>query len=329
MKKIISLFFISICYLAANGQDKDNSLLDKTTGFSLFKSKDISMDFKFIDPSKGTFGIDYKLNLERKLLTISQDTFFNKNLNFNINSKGFVTVAGDKNQNNSIISEVKFEGFPLYFVKPHKLTMTKRNWEDAAIEPNLEEEVSQLAKQVSSPFWVFINIHGKHETTQNFKDYDFALGSSLSISSSFLNAILDAPFGLLRTEKNNNPRQLDMSIGYDYVIGINKTNYAALNDSINNTNRLNLKAEWETGIFTQRDRISFLIDSYYDMNGTRKMKDNKKDWNHFYMIRLDHRLHYDEKTKTLTKVSIKYTQGALPPNFTEGCVIGGGFSLEF
>lgn len=314
---------------AVDAQETDSTLLDKTTNFSFFKSKDFSMDFKFIDPSKGSFGIDYKVNLERKLLTLRQDTFLNRNLNLNLNSKGFITVAGDKNPNNSLISELKFEGFPLFYAKPKKITQPKRNWEDAENDPNLENQVSQLAKQVSSPFWLFLNLHGKHETTQDFDNYDFALGSSLSVSSSYLNAILDAPFGLLRTESNNNPRQLDLSIGYDYVIGINKTAYADINDSINATNRLNLKAEWETGIFTQKDRIIFLFDSYYDLNSTHKMKDNKQDWNYFYMIKLDHLLNYNEKTKTLTKISIKYTQGALPPNFIEGNVIGGGFSIEF
>lgn len=325
MKKIYSTLILALILLNANAQDEKKSFLDKV----LFKSKDLSLDFKFIDPAKGSFGIDYKLNLEQKICSLSKDNFINKNLNLNLNSKGFVTVAGDRNPTNSIISELKFEGFPLFYIKPHKITSPRRSWIDAEKDPNLEQEAAQLAKQVSSPFWLFLNIHGKHETSQDFKNYDFAFGSSLSITSSFLNAILDAPFNLLRIEPNNSPRQLDLSIGYDYVVGINKTNYAALNDSINNTNRLNLKAEWETGVFSQRDRIIFLLDSYYDMNATQKMKDNKKDWNYFYMIKLDHILHYDKNTKTLTKASIKYTRGALPPNFTQGYVIGGGFSIEF
>ena len=139
---------------------------------------------------------------------------------------------------------------------------------------------------------------------------------------------MDYPFGLLRADDHNYPRQLDISVGYDYVLGLDNTTYVA-DGGLENINRLNFRAEWETGILTPRDRISFLFDSYYDLDATHVMKDSNEEWKTFYMIKIDHAISYNDDTKTLTKISIKYTEGELPPNFVKGYVIGGGLSIEF
>jgi hypothetical protein len=332
--KIFILAILALVFLsAAQGQD-ENTILDNSSNFRLFTARDILIDLKFIDPDKGTFGIDYKINLERSIGTLFNSSY--RNLKLNFNSAGFITVAGEKNQNNSIISSLDVSAFPLFRVQPKSITPT-HSWEDlididttlSVDEDPLINLSRNLAEEVSSPFWLFWNLHAKHETTQDFKNYDFAFGTQVSFSTSYLSAILDFPFGLLRTSRNNNPRQLDLSVGYDYVVGINNTLLEDVKDNSDYMNRLNFKAEWETGILTRNDRIIFLFDSYLDINPSEAQKQANKDWNTFYMIKLEHSLGRIGMSRTRAKIAIKYTQGKLPPNFETGYILGGGFSIDF
>jgi hypothetical protein len=331
MRKVI--LFLSIL-VSTHAYTQGGSLVKKGGGFTLFKKGNLALDLKFIDPEKGSFGIDYKAGLERKLSTFGRDSF--QNINLKLNSRGFITVVGEENNNNSLISELGFNAFPLFFIK--RKATEGGDWRDAIMNDTTEIddpendpliiEARQLAQQVESPLWIFFDVQAKHETTQDFKKYDFALGARMSVSTSFLNAILDFPFGLLRFGKNNNPRQLDLSVGYDYVLNVNKTDLKNLVNK-ESLNRLHFRGEWETGIFTGKDRLVFYFDGHKHMNATQAMKAANKDWNTFYMVKLEHVLHGDPKKKTLMKISIKYTGGALPPNFNQGFVLGGGFSLDF
>ncbi|MEJ7830087.1 MAG: hypothetical protein WKF91_17895 [Segetibacter sp.] len=310
---------------------------------NLFQWRDVSIDLKAIDPEKGYFGIDYKLNFSRKIGTLAgtkeEEARYPRNINFGIGSNGFVTVAGDKNDVNSIVNELRFEGFPIYRVPP-KTAVSSGTWEDFMktdsadgvddpMQDPLVINAQQLAERVSAPFWLFLDIHAKHETTQDFRDFDFAFGSQLGFSTSLLNNILDLPFRLLRVGDNNNPRQLDLSIGYDYVTQIRKTALKEANEASNSMNRLNMKAEWETGIFTDKDRFVFLFDAYHALNATATLRSINKDWNTFFMAKIEHLMNYNAKTKTVSKIAIKYVKGSLPPNFTRSYVLGAGFSLEF
>jgi hypothetical protein len=193
----------------------------------------------------------------------------------------------------------------------------------------LVQNAQQLAERVSSPFWLFLDVHAKHETSQDFRDFDFAFGSQLGITTSLLNNIIDLPFRLLRVGEYNNPRQLDLSIGYDYVTQVRKTALKEANGSSNTMNRLNMKAEWETGIFTEKDRFVFLFDAYHALNATPALQSIDKDWNTFFMVKVEHLMGYNPQTKTVSKIAIKYLKGSLPPNFTRSYVLGAGFSLEF
>ncbi len=321
--------FLLLCFATINvwAQVSEKSDTGQALGLTLFNSKDLFLDYKFIDPQKGSFGMDYKLDMTRDLGALGGSAVGGKEIKFNLKSVGFMTVVGDKNQNNSIISEMQLQAFPLFKMKSKGAT---KDVATLMSEGKTLEEISQImAEEMSSPLWLFLNIHGKHESTQNFKNYDLALGTQFSLTTSYLNSVLDFPFSLLRIDPNNNPRQLDLSIGYDYVTGA--TPYITSTDRNNSgvINRLNFKGEWETGILSERDRIAFLFDSYCNLNATDLMKSKKEQYNYFYMIRVDHLLKYDESTKTSTKISIKYTKGALPPLFLPGSVMGGGFAIDF
>jgi hypothetical protein len=326
MKQLSTIFLIILINSSALAQT-GSALVDSANSFHLFQTRDLKMDLKFIDPDKGSFGIDYELNLKRSLNTLSQkdSTLFEPNINLNLLSKGFLTVKGDANQFNSIVNELNFEVSPIF--KQKKKPAFKE------ILPELEgsdEDIIEItraqASMVSSPFWLMFNLHGKHEASQNFKSHDIAVGGTLSFTTSLFNGILDYPFGLLRVAKNNNPRQIDFSFVYDYVSGLNNTASKDLRES-NNAKRVSVNVEWETGIF-KNERISFLYNSFYELNAPLKIKQTGLDNNYYYQIKLKHRLS-KSSDKTRKTVSIKYSQGELPPDFSKGYVLGAGFTLEF
>lgn len=335
-KLFIALVFVTFIHQMSLGQtDENSSVFVKGTSFSLFTNEDIDLDFKFIDPAKGFFGIDHQVQLSRPLASLNKDTL--QNLQLDLTSKGFITVNGDVNPINSIISGFHLKAFPLWKIGDEKdIASNEKDWRDYMELPEgpveddpLITEATEFAQSVSSPLWFFAGVHFQHETTQSFKDYNFAVGAQLNLTTSYLNFLLDLPFSLLRSNGNNNPRQLDITIGYDYVMGLENTKMFELKDSTNFMNRLHFKAEWETGIFSGKERVAFLFNSYYDINPTDLQVTENKAWNLFYMIKLERLLSVNPITNTATKVAIKYTQGAIPPNFNDGYVLGGGFTLEF
>jgi hypothetical protein len=193
-------------------------------------------------------------------------------------------------------------------------------------EQTVLERTRRQAAIVHAPLWLDADIHVKQEATQDFKDYDIAAGAALSLSTSYLNAGLDYIFGALRSQANNNPRQLDILVGYDYVANLDNTANSILRNDRDDANRINVKAEWETGIL-KGDRLSFLYNSYYELHAPQKIKEAGKDQTAFFMIKLEHLLYQEKNAKT--QFAIKYTSGELPPNYEKGRVIGAGISVEF
>jgi len=298
--------------------------VDNAKNFSLFNGQYLKVDLKFVDQNKGDFGIDYKLNLEKNITPIKKT---NSNLNLNLKSDGFVMVKSEENKLNSIINEINIELLPIYKIPGTKIYKNP-NIEDVLKEdPTVAIQTTrQQAEIVCSPLWLNFDLHLKHETTQDFKNYDLAFGTAMYISTSFLNVPLDYLFGLLRTRENNNPRQIEVTFGYDYVVNLDKTANKILRENDKNANRFNLKAEWETGIF-KAGRIIFAYNSYYELDAPNKIKDANKDFNSFFIVKLEHLLYEVKDAKA--KIAIKYTDGELPPNFEKGNVIGGGFSFDF
>jgi hypothetical protein len=329
MKKLIVTGLVSVCVISASfGQgDEGKSPVTAARNFHLFDNELVNIDMKFIDPAKGSVGIDYAFNLSKTLKRIGDDP--DKKIDLNLKSNGFFTVTGDNRALNSIVSDLSVKGVGLPLGKAGKLEKIDLEKLLSSDSYNIDSLISlarQRAAIVNSPFWMYFDIHGRHETTQDFRNYDIALGGSLAFSTSYLTALLDFPFGLLRTSENNNPRQLDFSVGYDYVTGLQNTTNAELRQGNNTANRLNFKAEWETGIF-KNERVSFLFDSYYELGAPQEIIDSGKDFNYFFQAKFEHLLF--KKDDTVTTIAIKYTQGELPPNFDQGYVIGGGFSVDF
>lgn len=327
MKKYIftTIFSLVTLFAAYSQNDTDTSFLHKVSTWHLFENRLINVDLKFIDPEKGNFGIDYGFNLSKNIG--KSDDNPTKRIDLNLKSKGFVTVTGRNTAQNSIVNELGLvaNGFPIG-IKGSDIPFETIPFPEAEANPDLISLSSQRASQINSPLWMYADIHLKHETTQDFKDYDIAFGGYLAFSSSLLTGLLDMPFSIFRVSKNNKPRQLDLSIGIDYVTGLENTANATLRDDDNDANRINFKGEWETGIF-KNERISFLFDSYYELDAPEMIKVADLDFNYFFQIKLEHILLV--KNNSTSKLAIKYTQGELPPNFETGYVIGGGFSIEF
>ena len=191
------------------------------------------------------------------------------------------------------------------------------------------DEVRKETSLAASPLWLFSSFHGKHETSQDFKNFNYAFGGEVSITTSYLNSLLDFPFKWIRWDEHNNPRQLDLSLGYDYVMGLENTDLYDLRDGSSIMHRIKFSGEWETGIFSDKYRILFLFDSYYDLTATELQKQANKDLNYFFMVKLERLINARWSKRLPAKIALKYTTGALPPNFDKGYILGGGLSVDF
>jgi hypothetical protein len=298
---------------------------DGSLKFNLFESSDLRIDLKAIDQAKGAFGIDYKLNLSAPFLGKDRNSdMVKKGLRFDLNSQGFLTVKGQDNQLNSVITDANIN-FTHFIGKKNSATLDPLE-ELKMTDDEIIEITRQQAAKVSSPLWVFLDMHAKNESSQDFSSFDNAFGASLGLSTSILSTVIDFPFGLLRTSNNNNPRQLDLSLVYDYVTNLKETASEELR-SKNSANRVSFNVEWETGIF-KRERISFMYNSFYELDAPLKIKESGLDKNYFYQIKFSYPLSKSESQIRRT-LSLKYSQGELPPDFTKGYVLGAGFSVEF
>lgn len=236
MKNTALCIFIMACLLLPVNIIFAEESVDNAKKFSLFNGQYLNVDLKFVDQTKGDFGIDYKLNLEKKMTPIKKT---NGNLNLNLKSDGFVMVNSKENKLNSIINDINIELLPLYKISGGKVGETPSIGNDLKEDPTVViQRTKRQAEIVHSPLWLNLDLHLKHETTQDFKDYDLAFGTAMYISTSYLNAPLDYLFGLLRTRANNNPRQLEVAIGYDYVVNLDQTANKILRENDKNANRL-------------------------------------------------------------------------------------------
>jgi len=294
------------------------------TVLSLIDSQTIHVDLKAIDADKGSFGIDYKF--EFKKTVIKEENEMGRQWDVLLRGTGFLTAKPEKNDIDSLITEAAFTANPLWRVKPPG---------GVTIPPEILLDPVKLAGWMKenghlfvSPLSVYAKASLKHETTQDGDVYDFAAGAALGVSTGYLNTLLDAPFALLRIpsrdhpESNNGPRQIDISIGYDFVTGRHVDASATGSKSESDTNRIVYKAEWETGIF-RGDRIIFSFNGHQQIAGSS----GNNQFHPFFLARYEHLLFDQANAKT--SFAINYTAGELPPTFNAGHVIGAGFAIEW
>lgn len=291
--------------------------------FGLIDTENIKIDLKSIEADKGYFGIDYQFSFVKSLARSER-----RRWDVSLRGNGFLTADSAKNDIDSLVTEAAVTFFPLWRpaedvpVSPEGVARTRAFLEGpGGYDPGLIKAVQKRAEKLYAPITFYADAHVKHETTQDFRDYDFAFGSSVAVTTSYLEPILDAPFKLLRfgpEGKDNGPRQVDLSAGYDYVTARHTSQPAASNDDIN---RLSARAEWETGIF-RSDRISFIVTAHYNLDGP-----SNHGFHPFVLVKYEHLLVNAPHAKT--SFAIKYTAGELPPNFVTGHVIGAGLAIEF
>lgn len=300
---------------------------DKDKGkklFGLVDTENIKIDLKSIDADKGYFGIDYQFSFIKSLVRSDR-----RRWDLSLRGNGFLTADSAKNDIDSLVTEAAATFFPLWRpaeevpVSPEGVAKTRAFLKGpGGFDPNLVDRAQSSAEKLYAPIAFYADVHVKHETTQDFDDYDFALGSSVAVTTSYLEPILDAPFRLLRfgpEGKNNGPRQVDLSVGYDYVTARHTSQPGSSEEDVN---RLSARAEWETGIF-RSDRISFVVTAHYNLDGPS----NSDGFHPFVLVKYEHLLVDAPHAKT--SFAIKYTAGELPPNFVTGHIIGAGLAIEF
>src|SRR5262245_55119190 len=104
--RLASVLFLMIPRMVAGEETNQND----ASKFKVFRHRSLNIDVKFVDKTKGDFGIDYELTLERDL----SDTAKEHVLFANIKSEGFVMVSGSENKLNSIVNEANLQVHPLW-----------------------------------------------------------------------------------------------------------------------------------------------------------------------------------------------------------------------
>ena len=292
--------------------------------FGLIDTENIKIDLKSIDADKGYVGVDYQFSFIKNLARSER-----RRWDVSLRGTGFLTADSAENDIDSLVTEAAITFFPLWRpaedvpVSPEGVARTRAFFQGSGgFDPDLVKRAQTRAEKLYAPITFYADAHVKHETTQDFGDYDFAFGSSVAVTTSYLEPILDAPFKLLRfgpEGKDNGPRQIDLSAGYDYVTARHASQSGASEDDIN---RLSARAEWETGIF-RSDRISFVVTAHYNLDGPS----NNDGFHPFFLVKYEHLLVDAPHAKT--SFAVKYTAGELPPNFVTGHIIGAGLAIEF
>jgi hypothetical protein len=300
----------------ASGSDQSQTI------FKLLDNEYIHVDLKAISQDKGSFGVDYKVQFSKHL---GQDGT-RRNWDVDLKATGFLTADADKNDIDSLITQLAFQANPLWGIPPEG---------GATIPPELLDDPVKLkawtdenGARFISPLSVYGQAHFKHETTQNGDVYDFAFGAALAVTTGYLNRILDTPFSLLRIpskshpESNNGPRQLDVSVGYDFVTGRHVDSSSGISQNEGDVNRMVYRAEWETGVL-RGDRLIFSFNGHHQIAGPSSID----GFHPFFLARYEHILF--QLPNAQTSFAINYTAGELPPAFKTGQIIGAGFSIEW
>lgn len=173
--------------------------------------------------------------------------------------------------------------------------------------------------------YVWIDLHANHETSQDFKEYNYTAGASIVADAPIIGRIIDIPFQFLRTNNFQGFNKFVVSASFDYVWGLEKTRLLSDTTSISSINRATIGGFFETEVF---NNIRFVcnVESYFLLDSPESIKQISKDENYFLQLRLD--IPIDKKKDKSNKyISIKYIEGTLPPNFIKGNVLGAGFFM--
>ena len=279
------------------------------------------------------FGIDFTLRYHRNLSPTFGElgkiepgwTYFDSLIAFD--AEGFLTISEEENKRNSLTAEGKFGVSGFYTSR--SAAAAGQSGSPLPIDPDVDpSSLSELISHLDSEWWVFGFLTAKYETTQDFEDYDFAVGTELAVTSGPLAKVLDLPFRLLRAAERNNPRHLDLVVGLDYVTQLDQTANAALRAGDDDAFRAYAAVEWSTGIFTERQRLALRYEASYELDPPSAIEQADLDFNHFFEARLQHLLIGDYGTNA-TYATLKYSTGELAPNYENENLLGAGFTIEF
>lgn len=201
--------------------------------------------------------------------------------------------------------------------------------DDVKVETLLTRSIKRARDQgaaLTSPLSIQAQLTGSWETTQDLDNHDLVAGAGIGLASSYLSALFDLPFSLLRTAPNNEPRMLDARFSYEFVGKIERGGSADFNGATKDVSRLSLDVEWETGVF-KSDRVSFFYSLKHELNPSDATKARGRRTNHFFQAKLEHLL--VQRPNAEVDLALIYTRGELAPVFETGHTIGGGLSVRF
>lgn len=318
MKKVILITLVLLqIFPLLKAQDNEEIDSSKTPliNIPIVKSENLNIDLKYIDPEKGQFGIDYDLVLSTKKEN-------NHSSSFNFKSRGFITVSNTNSNSLNTIKNILNYTIEPRFSESQKATTTRTRDVGTSIVDG--QDVS--AKE-TRPLYVWFDLHANHETSQDFKDYNYAAGASMVVDAPIIGRIIDIPFQLLRTNNFQGFNKLEVNAAFDYVWGLENTQLLSDTTSISSINRATIGGFFETEVFSN---IRFVcnVESYFLLDAPESIKRISKDENYFLQLRLDIPIDKN-KDKSNKYISIKYIEGTSPPNFNKGYVLGAGLFMTF
>lgn len=301
--------------------------VSSTNGFSL------RLDPKVIADS-GAIGLDYEIKYDRPFV---DDGIAKSGFGIVASSRGFIATETDDSQN-SIISELRLDGH--LFLSQDKLSplqqarvaeLLEQYGDDPfAIPASVAREYDSLMHSTPARF-AKLDAHVKHETDQNFDNYQIAFGAGFASDLNLITGnnlparLFDAPFAMTRSAERNASyasRPPRFYLGYDYV-DASQNDVRLTTTTEDSLNRLTFQVAWSTLAFDNIE-CKASLQAYFEVDADAAVRAAGKEWTSF--VELSAAIPVDASKKK--KIFVKYANGELPPTLREASNVAIGFSME-
>jgi len=285
--------------------------------FRLFDSHYLRVDVRSAETEGGSLGlgVDYRLSLENRL----SDVGF-----FQFRSTGYVVEQPSEGPDDSLVSRLALglsgESYP-HLDNGGQVDLT-----DPA-------SFSRLRGRGALDSWAWqLDLHGKHESSQDFGDYNLAagVGGAMTIPWWRLEGVplLMLPLApLLWTDRSNLAivQQPAFAMDFEYVFDQQGT----ARDSVGGDDefwRILVEGGWTSEVFYPNTWLYLRGVLWYELDSSRAVEDADLDQNEFYEVGLKLPTGLERDRMHLV---LKYMGGELPPNFATGHQFTAGVSLGF
>lgn len=355
IRKTVFICFCILCFsisIQSNFAQAQNDASESSatraekdaTRFNLIDIEGLNVDIDLKTIENGDIGLDYELEYTYPIVE-SPEGMAGSDVDFKILSKGYIANEKENNQN-SLVSEVRIAGHLSQFgFKRDRYgsflnrrarvieILDKLETIDAFKEKQKGDALYQELKDLLNPEtfrFLTLDLHGKYETDQTFDDHQYAIGAGITTDlavftgNKLIADILDFPFSLLRSRKNNHIAQIPrIYFGYDYVTesDIEARKELTADDSFS---RLALQLAWMTSIFGNI-QIRMTWRGYYEIDAPQEIEDADKELTSFIEVYAGLPIKENESSM----IFVKYTNGELPPTIEDSSNFSIGWSVGF